>query len=379
MKKIYVETFGYKPHSLYQTLFNNAPKGYEFIVPREKIHHNKLGKFKILKLANSIMKKTRNPIIKKMNKMKSKNPSCDFVYSIGNLVSYNKPYIVDFENVLSFMGWDPYLFKKNKKLLEKEFSKEKCKFLTTWDKQGAQSILKNLNCEKFKHKIKIVPIAIENKKIIKKHFRNGKIRFLFLSSINLPEDFYMKGGKEALEIFKRLKKRGYKNINLNITGTIPKKFKNYEKISGLNVLGMLSKQKLDELMLTSDILLSPIHNTPGLAFLDAMNYELAIITSDVLGNSERIQHGENGILVPASKKVPYSKNNLPNARQLDYNRAIKKWDEEYIEKFVKSCENLINNRKDIEKMGKAGKKKIENGIFSIKARNAKLKKLFDKF
>lgn len=378
MKKVYVETFCYKPHSLYRILFDNPPKGYEFLFLEERMHHSRLGKFAFVRYLNSIRKRFLNPVMNKLEKMKNKNPDCDFVYSLGNIVSYEKPYIADFENTLSFMGWDPDLFIKNRKFLEEEFGKEKCKFLTTWDKAGKETMLNNLDCSKFKNKIKIVPLAVKNKNFNKEHFQNGKIRFLFLSSINLPEDFYMKGGKETLEIFKRLKEKGYKNIELNITGTIPKEMGEYKKIEGLNILGLISFKELDQLMQKSDILLSPIHNTPGLAFLDAMNYELAIITSNVFGNKERIISGKNGIIVPASKIVPYLNRTLPNVRQPNYSKALKKWDFQYVDNFVRSCENLINDKKSIIRMGKNGKEMIKNGRFSIENRNKLLKKLFDK-
>ena len=48
----------------------------------------------------------------------------------------------------------------------------------------------------------------------------------------------------------------------------------------------------------ADIFLYPTNVTPANVFLDAMSYELPIVTTDVWGNQEIVADGKIGVIVP---------------------------------------------------------------------------------
>ena len=96
------------------------------------------------------------------------------------------------------------------------------------------------------------------------------------------------------------------DINLVILGSGPKEnlIKNIQK-SNVNYLGYLSKNETISLIRGSDILIQPsLIEGVSSTILEAMACKVPVITTNVGGNKEIIEHKKNGILIePNNSKI----------------------------------------------------------------------------
>ena len=129
---------------------------------------------------------------------------------------------------------------------------------------------------------------------------------------------------------------------------------------------------------SADIFFFPAHDAPSFVILDAMSYELPVVTIDGVGNSEIVEDIKTGFVVDRSEKVPYFTGNLfPNSGTPQFKKAIKTPDPKVVDGLVDKVSILIENEELRRKMGKVGRWEVEQGKFSIEKRNEKLKRIFD--
>lgn len=383
MKKVYLDFHG-KKHSLYDNLINYPPDGYEFV--NDVTKHDKFTKnvTKISFLPNLLMKTANNVVpinlVKPYLEKSLKVPSgTHFTYSAGHVVFKDAPWVVDLEFVTHLSGYRLSHFNRYKKLIEKYLKSDNCKKIMPWTDAGKKSVLLSFDSQIIHDKVETVHLAVPPKEFIKEH-KTDSIKILFVGSQNLPRDFEIKGGKEVFETFKILKRK-YKNIKLTVRSYVPESVKRkYSMVNDIKIIDKLIPWSvLENEFKTADIFLFPGHQTPGLALLDAMSYELPIVTTDVWANSEMVRHGQNGFLVPKSDKIRYyDENFIPCWFLKDSFKVIQKGtDSHVIKKLVDEISILIEDEYLRRKMGKRGRNDIEKGKFSIGNRNKKLKKIFD--
>jgi glycosyltransferase involved in cell wall biosynthesis len=384
-----------RPHTLQKSLIEIPPKGYKFTKswqelapPKTKSVYqkikNKLSYNPFLKNIWEFSKKFRNPVLNEYNSMIGfdENPEiqkADIIFS-GRLLPAKKPYWLDLEHIRQLMGWDINLLFKNADWISQQLAKPECRLITGYTKAGINSVIDNLpNSDKFKSKCHYLYNAVPSVKL-KKNYNKENLTLLFIGSAALPYDFYMKGGNLALEAFDRLSKK-YSNLKLIVKPWAPLNVKlKYQNSKNIEFQGFSSDKELDVIFKETDILVSPTHNTLGRLPLDAMNYGIPVVTTDLWANSEMIKNNYNGLLIPVSEKVHYLVGkNIPNSRSKDYNCEIKQLDEKMVKNLMAALEKLITSPKLRERLGRNGKKEIENGKFSIKSRNNKLKKLLDAY
>jgi glycosyltransferase involved in cell wall biosynthesis len=201
-----------------------------------------------------------------------------------------------------------------------------------------------------------------------------------VGSVNFQKDFYMKGGHEIIRAYHKLTKT-YGDISLTIRANLPKEIAaKCAEIPNLHILSeRLDAVQLEAEFLKADIFAFPAHNTPGRVFLDAMSYELPIVTTDVWANSEMVIDGENGILIEPSKRIEYvDENNLPLWGSEWYEENIRDPDPVVEQDLAKALETLIRDPGLRRRMGKKGRSMVENGRFSIQSRNKILGQVFDR-
>lgn len=389
MKKIYLDVPG-KMHSLYNELINNPPEGYEVISDAmvwdklfEAVHRTNSDSFFALYRTLGIIIPVgfTKAYIERFKKIPK---DTDLTYSASHLVFRKEPWVVDLEFVTTFTGsmltrHGIKHFKKYKTTIEKILRTEYCKKIIPWTDAGRKTILWNLNCKGFEDKIETVHLAVCKKDFIKQYNENV-IKLLFVGSANIPKDFEVKGGKEVLEGFSQLNKK-YDNLELVIRSYVPQHIKEkYKKLKNIKIIDkIIPWDELEEEFKSSDIFLFPSHNTPGSAILDAMSYELPVITTDVWANPELVKDGENGFIIKKSEKIQYYiENFIPQWNAPESLKIIKKMtDSHVVKELVEKTSILIEDENLRRKMGKAGRLEIEIGKFSIEKRNEKLKMIFD--
>jgi len=168
----------------------------------------------------------------------------------------------------------------------------------------------------------------------------------------------------ALEVLERLRKKY--SIEGIIVSDIPKQIK--EKYAKLKIYNLMPQRELFKLMEKSDLFLYPGSvDTFGFSLLEAMAFGLPVITINTNGTKSRkeiIENNKTGFIFDVKKKLSFN--------------SIENTEEEIIKKLVEKTSLLIENKKLRERMSKNCIEEIKNGKFSIKERNKKLKKIYER-
>lgn len=382
-KKIYLEPL-YKYHSLYNSLISNPPDGYQFIAPETITtrSYKVLAKFhsfySLYYRLNEIL--PLNLLISYLRKFRRIPHGIDLIYSSNHLILRDEPWVTDLEYISVPLGQGKHL-KKYKKVLEYVFSSRNCKKVICWYEVGKKTLLSNLDCTGFEHKIEVLLPYGSQKRNFSKQFNDEKIKLLFVGSANILGEFYTKGGANVIEAFANLNKR-YGNLELVIRSDVPQEIrKKCQRFSNIRLIEkVIPWGRLEYEFKTADIFLLPAYNTPWLAMLDAMSYGLPVVTIDAWANSEIMEDGKMGFLVKSSKKRVFTIFDdflLPYFETPGFGKEIRTPDPEIVEGLVEKLSILIENQELRRKMGEAARWEIEYGKFSLKKRNEKLKKILD--
>jgi glycosyltransferase involved in cell wall biosynthesis len=384
MKKVYIEPAG-RWHSFLTQLKNTPPEGYEFMsLPTsfdKAIGPLLQSNFVYFTLQRLMLEKLVPMHLVKAwaeGHFKKTPPDIALTYSIGHVIYRSEPWVIAVEWVTQLFGYQPAHLKRYHKSVEKLLASDNCKKIICWGELLKNTILHNLNCERFADKVVIVPHAVNKKDFVKKP-PTDKVKLLFVGSANIAGDFELKGGKEALAAFVKLHQK-YDNLEMVVRSDMPEKIKSkYQGVPGLRIIDkILTWPDMEREFQTADIFLFPGHHTPFMSLLDAMSYELPIITTNAYANAELVTDGQTGLVINRSKNVPYYLDKyLPDGSTPKFRKAIRVMDNDVVTELVAKTSLLIENTELRRSMGKAGRAEIENGIFSIRNRNENLKRIFD--
>lgn len=388
-KKIYFEPAG-RIHSTQREMMKYPPEGYEFITGQttwdEGIKPIISSDLAMFGLQFSVLNKFMPLHLTKAwleGLFKRKPPEADLTYAYNHIVFRKEPWVVHVEWAPILAGFKLWHLKRFKKVVEEKLASDYCKKILTWCETAKKSILLNLDCTEFGHKVEILPLAV-HKRDFSKSYHDDKVKLLFVSSANDNRefDFHFKGGKEALQAFVILNKK-YDNLELlmrsAVSDSIRKKCRSYPNIRLIEEV--IPHEMMEHEFKTADILLFPGHHTPWGLLLEAMSYELPIIATEGYANSEFVEDGLTGFIIKNSDKVPYWAENFTPASFTSLNsqrmKAIRTLQTSVVEELVEKVSILIENKELTRRMGKAARQEVEKGRFSIENRNAKLKKIFD--
>ena len=161
------------------------------------------------------------PLVKAWLESKFARPpsGTSLTYAYNHTVFRQEPWVLNVEWAHMLAGFEVKQLRRFKGVIERLLASPYCRKIVTWCEPARRSILANLDCRGFAHKIDVVPIAVHGKQFTKVH-REDRVRILFAGSANAPRgfvsgrlpgaylyDFYQKGGQEALETYTRLKPR----------------------------------------------------------------------------------------------------------------------------------------------------------------------------
>ncbi len=380
-RKVFIEP-AWKLTASYDSWLAFPPSGYEFVLAAQRERLFKTASrfplsFDILKLGGSIF-----PLVlaKSWLARYLKPPEgTALTYAHHHLVFRPEPWVVEAEYAHLLLGPSPKYLNTFHGVLEKALASPHCRKIRCWSEVGRRTFLSGLDCEKFQHKIEMVHLAVPPRSFIKGP-GSEKIKILFVGSPNLKGQFYVKGGLEALETFALLRRR-YANLQMVVRSDIPSNVKSrYEGMENLIILDkVVTRETMEQEYRSADIFLLPCHSTPPFTLMDAMSYELPIVTLNAWANGEYVQDGKNGLLVEPSSKVPYYYHNTPHPSfgTLGFLKALQRPDLEVVGSLVKKVSLLIENAELRKRLGQAGRREVECGKFSIATRNENLKRLFD--
>ena len=381
-KTVYFEP-GWKLHSSYRSLIENPPEGYRFnvgdglsnrffkVITRINLPYIVQNKFLSKWLPVNIIKS-------KIDKLKKAPSDTDLTFSSGHLVFRKEPWVVDMEYISLLAGYNGTNWRRYKGTIENALASDYCRKVICWSEAGARTVISGLNNSEIEKKLAIVP-RIPNPRNFTKVFNTDKVRLLFVNSNNIPGQFLYKGGLNVLEAFNVLRKK-YDNLELIMRSDMPKDLKEmYKEIKEVRIIDKtIPWENMEKVFMSADIFLFPAHCSQDLVVLDAMSYELPVVISDLMANPEVVEDGKTGFLIGSSKKIKYFLDyGIPSSGTKQFERAIRTVDSEMIDRIVQKTSLLIEDEKLRRKMGKAGRREVEHGKFSIMARNEQLKRIFD--
>jgi hypothetical protein len=188
-----------------------------------------------------------------MQQFKKIPSGVDLTYAAGHVVFRKEPWVADLEHVATLVGEMSH-FERYKRTIENAFSSSYCKKIICWTEASRQTVLWNLDCHNFEHKIEQVYIISASKKEFVKDYRDDKVKLLFIGSANIPKEFEHKGGKEVLEAFANLSRK-YKNLELVIRSDMPLNLKEkYSRLGNLKIIDTVIPWKaLEHEFKTADI------------------------------------------------------------------------------------------------------------------------------
>lgn len=310
----------------------------------------------------------------------------DIIHTDLFLISEKRPWVKSVEHVSSILGarsMKSYT-NSNKRFAEKLLSSSYCKKIMPASKASKDS-MKILNCKGFEDKIEVVYPAVPLFDFDKSKRKDEVIRLLHIEQ-NHHNNFYRKGGRELLKAFEILNK-GFE-IELDFIGNVPQTYKyKYSKFQNINFYEKLHFNDLKKLFEKANIFVLPTM-TDALpnVILEAMSFALPIISTETFAIPEVVKNGISGFLIKPEfellgKGENYDKISWHNGRALKKNEFIKmiiNTDlKNTVNNLVEAISILISNRNLREKMGIEGRKEVEEGKFSIKFRNSKLKRIYE--
>jgi len=353
-------------HPQFEEITRYPPEGVEYLVDKTKGDHNNEWMRKKRILITLVQKYLQLPRITYLKKAKD----CDVIHSTRGIMPLNKkPWVTDIESGAAFAGLEWTSLKKPlmKRLIRKYLSSKYCKKILPQSEAAKKSLLENIDCTGFEHKIETLYLAWHTTKLKRKPSKKVRISFI-------GRDFYHKGGSDLLEAFKILNKKYPGKLKLKYKGNVPEN----KRINLPNVEYLENipdpKKFYDAIFGDCDIYVQPTTiDSFGVSILEAMSTGLPIVCTDDFTLPELVEDGHNGFLV----KSPVHWYKYLRRGSKTYDKIIRKPHPETVKELVEKISILVDKPKLRKKMGRNSFKMVESGKFSIKERNKKLKRIYE--
>ena len=375
MKKILFSPAG-KIHPSQHNLINYPPEGYEFVVQKSRLDsmvHNSVVFDKLrLQVLDRLMPLN---LVKGIIDSKSIPEDVDLVYAYNHVV-LGKPYVVHVEWAHILAGRGPFQFKLWGHYIDRLLRQPSCKRILTWTQLARESISNLYSCT-LDFKVNTIPPASPSKRL-DRNYNRDKVRLLFMGSANQANDFEEKGGWDALRVFATLRERYGKTIELIIRAKSPRHIS--KNIVGVTwIENYLTEQELDTLYKEADIFFFPSHLYQNTSVIEAMSYGLPVVTT-LIGSSqmEYVEDQSTGLVI-ADGSV-FFRNGFPITETTNRHRFIKSIQAlsyDRVEWLANATSQLIESPNLRKQLGENGKKEVDEGKFSIRRRNERLKEIFD--
>lgn len=351
--------------SYYKNILDNPPKN--IIYTNYKKNSSK--KMKVVDSSKKFeqIRKLKNALRKILNILSlpnltyTLNKNCDVIHCAHCLSLNKKPWVVDTETYDRVAAGGNIAHSKiGKWIIKNRLKSPYCKKIIAWSEDCKKTFIKTFpDDENILNKIEIVHFALDAPKF--KKIKHKNLRILFVARW-----FDAKGGRQTLHVFNELSKK-YPKIEFIFICPTPKDFKQkYSKNKQIRIMDLVPQEKLFKKIYPSvDIFFYPgFGDSYGFAVPEAMAYELPIVTSNTFAKKELLQNGKYGFLIDKPKDW----SNYPNYSCMD---------KKMLNQFIEKTSILIEDEKLRKKMGKAARKEIINGMFSVKKRNKKLRKIYE--
>jgi glycosyltransferase involved in cell wall biosynthesis len=302
----------------------------------------------------------------------------DLIYSSQQAAFVKRPWAVDFEFANALVDYND--IKLGKGFVRRALASKYCKKVLPWSDWAKRTLFRSIDCKSFEDKIETVHFAIDPKSFSKKK-DDERLRLLFVGSVNLLNylNFEWKGGFDVIDAFLELSKK-YDGLELIVRSWAPPEaIKKCSQNPNIKLIySPLNDEELVDLYVSSDIFMFPSYLNLGMVILEAMSYELPTIAPKLYDVPEALKDMKTGILVENPPELPlYIWNGAPNHRDTNLLWGIRHYRPWRVKQIVEKTSLLIEDGSLRRRIGREARNLVENGEFSIKNRNEKLKRIFD--
>ncbi len=308
----------------------------------------------------------------------------DLIYSVDHPILRKRPWVLhmSLEQPYLIIGQER-VFRQWKWFLKPQLVSPHCKQIIYELEAGKKAFLQSTGWAELESKTTVVHPAVPSRHFTKAYAsdENAPIRLLFVNSANINADkhFYTHGGAVLLEAFRRLGQR-YSGLELVIRSNLPARVKHdLRQTANIRIIdGVLPWADLEREFATADIFVYPTHVTPSRVFLDAMSFELPIVTTDIWGNSEFVDDGRTGYLALHAGARAYTDGYVVHLDSPTFKRAVTKADAELVQAVVDKVGVLVEDSGLRRRMGRAGRREVEEGKFAWQRHREAMKRVLDR-
>lgn len=367
MKSIYVAT---KARGFLLTLFKTEHKNFVFQYKENQIYEtNSKAKHIIARLVKSKLADHLGII----QRLKVSDINSTIVFSYNRFLKSDKDYVICLENPFALVH---YSINRNRTLLskyklKKYFDDKHLKAVVCLSKACLNTLDNVYEIPKHIKLCQIYPLVEKNPITNEENIRMKSNR-IQLECLYISSNFHLKGGRDILECFKRLKCQGLNNIKLTIitqlTSLDDSSMKDITENENIKVYDFkFDKVDLNKFYNDSSILLNPTRQDSfSLVVLEAMKSGNTILTSDLYALSEMVLEGHNGYLIGPKYRF-FNYDNMPN--EAVWNNRVKTIYSNYIDDMVvnflyEKILYLNTNRSELEKLSLNSFNKAITGEFS---------------
>jgi glycosyltransferase involved in cell wall biosynthesis len=235
-----------------------------------------------------------------------------------------------------------------------------------------------LGAEQIGDKTDVVYYGVPSK-LASQPVRAGPLTILFVGS-GTSDGAFEGRGNEIFEVFAKLRQR-YPDVELVVRSDIPGYVRErYAALPGLRLLDhRVPTKELEREFLTADIFLFPSYYTLPSTILEAMSYGLPVVTIDSWANAEYVLDGITGLVVPRPRTLPaYCQGTKqPSFLDASFGEAAHHPDPDCIAALAGAVTALIEQPDLRRRLGRASRREVEEGRFSLARMNEKLRRIFD--
>ncbi len=300
-------------------------------------------------------------------------------YSVLHTVFRDEPWILDMRlEQPHLLAGSERMFRLYKGVIRRQLMSENCRAIICELEAGRQALLQYF--PELKDKVKVVHSTMPVKHFTKDYMEKPITKLLFVNSANINAGYHFAahGGLILLEAFKILWRQGYLVELVIRSGMTPEMKRSLVDNPAIKVYDkVISWEVLEHEFQTADIFVYPTHVTPSIVFLDAMSYELPIVTTDVWGNGEIVRNREMGILAYHKNATKFTDKYIVHFDSPEFKEAVFSVDKDLAYCVAEKVACLIDNPEMRRHFGENGRHQIETGDFSYEQWANGLKKVLD--
>ncbi|MBI2914235.1 MAG: glycosyltransferase family 4 protein [Chloroflexi bacterium] len=383
---VYLEP-AWKRHSSYRLLVERPPPGYRFVPAggaREAVIRRASRFPAVYSALYALDRLLPAHLLKSCWDIACRPPAeTRLTYAVNHLVLRREPWLLDLpaEHVSNTIGGYRH-FRRFRGLVRRALGSPRCRAIVVNTEAGRKALAAAMG-DDATAKTSVVPWAVEPKPFAKEYGVGDSVKLLFVDSANIPGQFLYKGGPETLEAFVALRQR-HPGLEMVVRSEVPRALRQrYAGTPGLRLIDdVVPWPELEREFMTTDVFVLPTRFTLLTVLLDAMSYELPVVTTDVWGNPEIVEHGVNGLLVHDERVAGNSAEMLPRyfipppGSKL-HRRLFGTLDRGLVAGLVEALARLIEDIELRRRLGRAGRLAVERGRFSIPSRNEVLGRVLD--